>query len=169
MFPGQSATALPPPSIPPAIYDELLSYLRKSGCALTPAEAVHHALKLWIAQQQADALPERGYQWKQLFLPDGTRVRLNFDGQCYLARVEGDELIYQGRPMSPHQMVLLHKQAASVPKSPEEAMSAAAKAMSDALTTALTLVEHANYQSQNYLERRLPRYRRVADLMEDVD
>jgi len=63
----------------------------------------------------------------------------------------------------------LNKQAACAPKSPEEAMSAAAKAMSDALTTALTLVEHANNQSQNQLERRLPRYRRVADMMEDVD
>jgi hypothetical protein len=162
---------------------------------------IHNAIKLWIAQQCADAVPERGYQWKQLFLPDATRVRLNFEGQSYVARVAGDELIYQGRAVSPHQMVLqiagdgrnawrelwvrlpgqrdwsnadrlrsqLVKRAANAPRSPEEVMSAAAKAMSNALNTALTLVEHANNQSQNQLERRLPRYRRMADLMEDVD
>ena len=201
MFPRCDATTLPPPSIPPAIYEELLSYLRKSGCALTPAEAIHHAIKLWITTQQADALPARGYQWKQLFLPDGTRARMNFDGKCYVARVEGDELIYQGRAMSPHQMAQhiagngrnawrelwvrlpgqrdwsnadrlrsqLNKRAARTPKSPEEAMSAAAKGMSEALTTALTLVEHANHQSQNQLERRLPRYRRAVDMMDDID
>ena len=46
-------------------------------------------------------------------------------------------------------------------------MVTAAKAMSDALNTALVLVEHANHQSQNLLERRLPRYRRQADQMDD--
>jgi hypothetical protein len=101
MVPGWSPTDLPPPSIPPAIYDELLSYLRKSGCALTPTEAISNAIKFWIAQQQANLLPERGYQWKQLFIPDATRVRMNFDGEWYFARVEGDELMYQGRAVSP--------------------------------------------------------------------
>jgi len=201
MFPEYGPTALPPPSIPPAIYDELLSYLRKSGCPLTPTEAINNAIKLWIGQQQANLVSERGYQWKQLFLPNATRVRMNFDGQWHFACIEDDELMYQGRVMSPHQMVLqiagngrnawrelwlrfpgqrdwsnadrlriqLSKRTASAPKSPEEAMSAAAKAMSDALSTALTLVEHANHQSQNQLERRLPRYRRTEDMMEDVD
>ncbi|OEZ60863.1 hypothetical protein [Duganella sp. HH105] len=47
-------------------------------------------------------------------------------------------------------------------------MAAAAKAMSAALNTALTPVEHANNQSQNTLERRLPRYRRTHDLLDDI-
>lgn len=34
-------------------------------------------------------------------------------------------------------------------------------------TLALALVEHANHQSQNTLERRLPRYRRQYDLLSD--
>jgi len=55
MFPRCGITALPPPSIPPAVYEELLSYLHKSGCAFTPTEAIHHAIRLWIVQQQADA------------------------------------------------------------------------------------------------------------------
>ena len=47
-------------------------------------------------------------------------------------------------------------------------MVAAAKGMSDAPNTALVLVEHANHQSQNTLERRLPRYRRGHDLLDDI-
>lgn len=63
----------------------------------------------------------------------------------------------------------LARSAATRPITPADAMTTAAKAMSDALKTALTLVEHANHQSQTTLERRLPRYRRQADLMDDID
>ncbi|MYN30200.1 hypothetical protein [Duganella levis] len=48
-------------------------------------------------------------------------------------------------------------------------MTIAAKAMSDALSTAVTLVAHANDQAQNTQERRLPKYRRSWDLLEDID
>jgi hypothetical protein len=63
----------------------------------------------------------------------------------------------------------LLKQAATVPPTPAESMKIAAKAMIDALSTALTLVAHANDQAQNTLERRLPKYRRAWDQLEDVD
>lgn len=63
----------------------------------------------------------------------------------------------------------LSKQFAAVPPTPEESMKIAAKAMSDALSTALTLVAHANDQARNTLERRLPKYRRAWDVLEDVD
>lgn len=61
------------------------------------------------------------------------------------------------------------KERAAVPPTPAESMKIAAKAMSDALSTALTLVAHANDQAQNTLERRLPKYRRAWDMLEDVD
>jgi hypothetical protein len=57
---------------------------------------------------------------------------------------------------------------AKQPLSAADAMTAAAKAMSDTLKTALVLVEHANNQSQNTLERRLPRYRREYDMLSDI-
>lgn len=201
MFPRYPRDEPPGPAIPPAVYQELTDFLRQSGHPHTPAEAIHQAIKLWIARERSAALPERGYQWKQLFLPDQTRVRITFDGKSYMARVEGDELVYQGAPVSPHQLVkqivgdgrnawrelwvrlpgqrdwssadLLRarqiRRAAASPATPAEAMTKAAKAMSDALTTALTLVEHASLQSQNVLERRLPRYRRTEDTLDDID
>ncbi|GJI95708.1 hypothetical protein RugamoR57_24260 [Duganella caerulea] len=188
------------PQVPPAAYDELCDFLHQSGSPLTPAEAIAGAIKLWIAKSREDAAPVRGYQWKQLFLPDGTRLRVHSGDTWQGAEVIGDDLIFRGEAVSPNQMVqqtcgdarnawlelwirfpgeknwtkaaqLRARQnalAAKAPMTPAEAMAAAAKAMSAALSTALTLVEHANHQSQNTLERRLPRYRRAHDQLDDI-
>ncbi len=42
-----------------------------------------------------------GYQWKQVFLPEGTRLRASFGGRCYFAQVEGGEIKYGEHAMSP--------------------------------------------------------------------
>ncbi|MTV41761.1 hypothetical protein [Duganella radicis] len=183
------------------VLKELRGYLRESGSTLSPGEALIKAVQLWIAQGRADAIPAKGYQWKQLFLPDGTRIRLRAFGVWHNATIVDDKLIYKGKAISPHQMARqaagdgrnawreiwilmpgqkrwanaailraqLSKQFAAVPPTPEESMKIAAKAMSDALSTALTLVAHANDQARNTLERRLPKYRRAWDVLEDVD
>lgn len=201
MNPAHLVHTAPPPILPEIVYDELRSYLRESGSPLSPSEALIKAVQGWIAKQRADALPACGYQWKQLFLPEGTRLRMRVIETWHTATIVGDELIYKGHAVSPHQMakqaagdgrnawreiwVLLPghknwanaalmraqllKQAAKVPPTPAEAMGVAAKAMSDALSTALTLVAHANHQAQNTLERRLPKYRRAWDTLEDVE
>lgn len=188
------------PKVPPAAYNELCDFLRQSGSPLTPAEAIANAIKLWIAKSREDAAPLRGYQWKQLFLPEATRLRVHSGDNWHGAEVIGDDLIFRGEAVSPNQMVqqvcgdarnawlelwirfpgektwtraaqLRARQnelAAKTPLSPADAMAAAAKAMSAALNTALTLVEHANKQSQNTLERRLPRYRRAHDQLDDI-
>lgn len=187
-------------AIPPAAYDELSDYLRTSGATQSPEEAVVHAIKSWIEQDRAAGMPVRGYQWKQLFLPAGTRLRMRYDDEWSSAQIVGDNLIYRGRPVSPHQMtqevagdgrnawrdlwILLPgeknwtcaatlrarvtQNAAKQPLSAADAMTSAAKAMGAALKTALVLVEHANHQSQNTLERRLPRYRREYDMLSDI-
>ena len=36
----------------------------------------------------------KGYQWKDLFLPDGTDLRMRYKGVDYYAKVEGDKLTY---------------------------------------------------------------------------
>ncbi|HEX7984830.1 MAG TPA: hypothetical protein VF616_15030 [Duganella sp.] len=54
------------------------------------------------------ALSEAGYQWKQVFLPDGTRLRAGFGGKSYFAVVEGAEIRYGDRSMSPSGFANLH-------------------------------------------------------------
>ncbi len=48
----------------------------------------------------------RGYQWKSLFLPHGTELRLSTSMNTYYARVDGDRIMYLGRSVSPRGFTL---------------------------------------------------------------
>jgi hypothetical protein len=48
----------------------------------------------------------RGYQWKCLFLPEGTDVRMSYGGMDFFARVRDSSLIYQGERVTPRQFTL---------------------------------------------------------------
>ncbi len=92
--------------VPAAANAELHAYLRTSGSTLTPAEAVVRALQHWITAQRELAAPLRGYQWKCLFLPDQTKLRMHVGGTWHYADVVGDDLIYQGHAVSPRQWTI---------------------------------------------------------------
>lgn len=49
----------------------------------------------------ADMASDVGYQWKQLFLPEGTKLRAIFDHQPYFAVVEGAQIKYGAHAISP--------------------------------------------------------------------
>lgn len=53
------------------------------------------------AEPAPESDPEAGYQWKQVFLSDGTRLRASFKGQNYFADVKGDLIMHGGHAMSP--------------------------------------------------------------------
>jgi hypothetical protein len=143
----------------------------------------------------------RGYQWKELFLPDGTDVRMRCGGDVHHARVSGDAIVYQGHRVSPRQLTLAiagdgrnawrdlslrlpgekrfqpasllrHRARAGIepaekaaPESPAATIAAAAASMSEALRTALHLVEHSTAQSLPRYERRVESHRRAADVL----
>lgn len=183
--------------VPPAAYAELLDYLRVSGSTLSPAEAIGRALKHWMAAQREAAAPVQGYQWKCLFLPSGSRVRMHHEARCHYAEVSGEDLLYQGRPVSPRQFTLMvagpgrnawrelwvrlngeknwvrasklraDLEQRATPTSPAEVMIAAARGMSEALQTTLALMEHASHEAAKIPERRLPKHRRLEDYMID--
>lgn len=75
--------------VPTRIYLDLAYQLRRSGDMRTPDEIVGLALKSWLAAH-CGARSGRGYQWKQLFLPDGSDLRMRYRGAWYYAKVEGD-------------------------------------------------------------------------------
>lgn len=72
--------------------------------ALEPfvCEAIRNYLRTPSPEQEQPAAPtEAGYQWKQVFLPDGTRLRASFDGEYYFAEVREGKVVYDELPMSP--------------------------------------------------------------------
>lgn len=54
-----------------------------------------------VATRQPAATTEAGYQWKEVFLPEGTRLRASFRGLSYFAVVQGAEIKYGGQAISP--------------------------------------------------------------------
>ncbi|MES2323994.1 MAG: hypothetical protein V4633_17185 [Pseudomonadota bacterium] len=76
---------------------------------MSPTEALGAAIDTWIAlEQQAKqaAGPSQGYQWKTLFLPEGTQVRMTCRATARYARVEGDDIVFEGRSVSPRGMTI---------------------------------------------------------------
>ncbi len=199
----------------------LSTHLRDTGSELSLLDAASLAIHCWIVAGSAPAgvtgsrpgpaapaaahCAARGYQWKELFLPDGTDIRMHCEGETYHACVTGDAIVYHGRRVSPRQLtiaiagdgrnawrdlslrlpgekhfrpacLLRRNQQARIkaefeaggppaPESPAAAIAAAAASMSEALRTALVLVEHSNAQSLPKYERRVENKRRANDVL----
>lgn len=100
--------------VPPSLMEELTVHLRKSGNPLLPAQAASAAIRAWITAQERPAAAtaivgpasSRGYQWKSLFLPEGTELRMSTSGSTYHARVVGDDIVFNGRKVSPRGMTV---------------------------------------------------------------
>lgn len=60
------------------------------------------------AEPGAQPSPEpcRGYRWKTLFLPDSTELPMETIGSTYYARVAGDQIMFDGRSVSPRGMTV---------------------------------------------------------------
>ncbi len=72
-----------------------------------PAIVADLAIRDWLERQRELAKPasQRGYRWKSLFLPEGTRLRTSNYAVTRYADIVGDDLVHQGRIMSPNQFV----------------------------------------------------------------
>jgi hypothetical protein len=71
--------------IEPAICDAIRAYMKPQ-----PA-----------AKAQPDAVSDAGYQWKQVFLPEGTRLRASFGRAPYFAVVQGSDIRCGEQSLSP--------------------------------------------------------------------
>jgi hypothetical protein len=185
----------------PHLMNLLASHLKITGNSVSVSQALEDAIQKWIdadrERRPQAAGPSRGYQWKALFLPDTTELRMACADAQHYGRVVGDQIIFEGRSVSPRGMTLaiagdgrnawrdlwlklpgqrhwkqaircrreVERAMATPPQSPVDAMSAAAAAMSDALKTALTLVEHSNAQTARKFERRGSKHRRESDIL----
>ena len=78
---------------------ELTDYLREYGDERDPSEVAAIAIDAWLALTKG----ARGYQWKGLFLPQRTEVRMLSGGTYTYAHVLGDALVYGGQALTPSQ------------------------------------------------------------------
>jgi hypothetical protein len=99
-------------AVSPSTLLQLMEHLRDSGGATDAVEAVDAAIRHWIAAQRGAKSPDpaapRGYQWKSLFLPEGTWLRMAYRSDQEYAIVEGDHIMYRGRAVSPNQFASGH-------------------------------------------------------------
>ena len=184
--------------VPPATVLALQEYLRISDSKLSVRQAVVLAIREWCANSGGSTNASgtdilRGYQWKTVFLPHATQLRMTYAGDSYYAKVVGDSIMFEGRKVSPREFVMhitgtgrnawrdisirfpesrqwkgadlcrieLRNQLPAA--SPVDVMTAAAASMSEALKTALMLVENANAEAVRKFERRLDHNRRASD------
>lgn len=92
-------------NVPPLLYLDLAAHLRKSGDSRTPGDLVAVALKNWLnSRVQKERL---GYQWRNVFLPDGTELRMRYQGVYYYASIRRDQLVYCGDVVSPRAWALM--------------------------------------------------------------
>jgi hypothetical protein len=91
---------------------KLIEQLGRRGGTQDLTATITSAIELWLAEQAklrpgSDPGGVRGYQWKTLFLPEGTVLRSWSYGEHNYARVEGDQIIHDGRPISPNRFAQL--------------------------------------------------------------
>ena len=87
---------------------KLIGQLRVRGGSQDLSAAITAAIELWLREQSklaagCDPASVRGYQWKSLFLPEGTEIRSWSYGEHNYARVEGDEIIHKGKSVTPNE------------------------------------------------------------------
>ncbi|MTW12152.1 hypothetical protein GM658_16225 [Pseudoduganella eburnea] len=85
----------------------LLDYHAEQATTLTLADLADIAIREWLQRQRAENRPldPKGYFWKTVFLPDGTRLRITSSRGPHYAEVICGELVYDFRPVSPNQFV----------------------------------------------------------------
>jgi hypothetical protein len=89
---------------------KLAKYQSEYGDERDPSEIATLAIEAWLAIAKGEvafAPAVRGYQWKGLFLPERTEVRMQYGGVYSYANIVGDALIYEGRVVTPSQLAAL--------------------------------------------------------------
>jgi hypothetical protein len=94
-------TSLP---ISQELYQQLASACINSGFKQETWEIGAAAIREWMIRNNPDsfAMPATsGYQWKHIFLPNGTLLRTIFNGKNFHCLVDDDQILYNGKKVSP--------------------------------------------------------------------
>ncbi len=93
-------------NVPPGALARLAQHLHSTGNVISIDQAIALAIDAWLENCQTrprdDKVEDmRGYQWKTVFLPNKTQLRMTVDDQTYFAHVVGDHIMFRDRPVSP--------------------------------------------------------------------
>lgn len=93
-------------SIPTELFLDLCNFLKNRNDSRDPVLCIADAIDYWLqnAEEKPELLsvqPLLGYQWKNLFMPSGTELRMSYRGSYKYAKVDGDQIIYQGVSVTP--------------------------------------------------------------------
>ena len=96
--------------VPFQTYNDLSAFCDGRRVTEEFAEVAGRAISEWIAMQNTASAPDSdslqgGYQWKSLFLPSGTKIRVALCGKTYHAAVDGDRIYHNGEEVTPAQLV----------------------------------------------------------------
>ncbi len=86
------------------VWQQLNGAALTTGFAKENWEIAEEAIGEWVRRHNPETISMplvRGYQWKSVFLPDGTLLRTVFGGKNYHCLVEDDAILYNGQPVSP--------------------------------------------------------------------
>ncbi|SFG20122.1 hypothetical protein SAMN05518865_109168 [Duganella sp. CF458] len=92
------------------VFQELCKFLDGSTVSEEVATVASKAISAWIEQQSAPPKEDSpallgGYQWKHVFLPEGTKLRVVVKRKTFHAAVVGDQIMFDGQATSPACMV----------------------------------------------------------------
>ena len=93
-------------ALEPIVCDWTRDYITPAAAPALPAPSASQAQA--AASAPAVAPADTGYQWKEVFLPAGTKLRASFDRKPYFAIVEGAEIKYGEHAVSPSCFANLH-------------------------------------------------------------
>ncbi len=92
--------------VPTKLFLDLAKFLELNEDKREPVSAISDAIDYWLdnASWKPKLLTENssiGYQWKSLFLPSDTQIRMSYKGKYFYAKVDSDQIIYNGESISP--------------------------------------------------------------------
>ena len=98
--------------VPTDQFLDLAEFLRENRDPRDPVEVICNAIDYWIdnASWKPELLRQPktsslGYIWKELFLPQGTEIRMTYKGTIYRAAIVEDQFVHDGVASSPGSMV----------------------------------------------------------------
>ncbi|QGZ37990.1 hypothetical protein IP92_05676 [Pseudoduganella flava] len=99
-----------PVNLPLAEFMALEFYLMDNRPGVKPELFVAELVKRWLAVEnerlalRRDGPALRGFQWKSLFLPEGTNLRTSYGDEVVFAKVRGDRILSDdGATLTPSQ------------------------------------------------------------------